>query len=95
MQIDLLVPIIVESEFLPLDESRAGFASIGCRLALPSREIVERTGDKLAFAEFLSAIGVPGPATSHTPKTFPSIAFQFISSRDEVRGPSERRASRA
>jgi carbamoyl-phosphate synthase large subunit len=75
MQIDLLVPIIVESEFLPLDESRAGFASIGCRLALPSREIVERTGDKLAFAEFLSAIGVPGPATQPYAEDIPVDRF--------------------
>lgn len=63
MQIDLLIPIIVESEFLPLDDARALFASIGCRLALPSREIVIRTGDKLEFAAFLQAIAVPGPAT--------------------------------
>lgn len=63
LQIDLLVPLIVESEFLPLDDARALFDSIGCRLALPAREIVLRTGDKLEFANFLRAIGVPGPAT--------------------------------
>jgi carbamoyl-phosphate synthase large subunit len=63
LQIDLLVPLIVESEFLPLDDARALFESIGCRLALPAREIVQRTGDKLEFANFLRSIGVPGPAT--------------------------------
>ena len=63
LQIDLLVPLIVESEFLPLDDARALFESIGCRLALPAREIVLRTGDKLEFANFLRSIGVPGPAT--------------------------------
>lgn len=63
LQIDLLVPLIVESEFLPLDDARSLFESIGCRLALPGREIVQRTGDKLEFANFLRSIGVPGPAT--------------------------------
>lgn len=63
LKIDLLVPIIVESEFLPLDDARERFESIGCRLALPAREIVERTGDKLEFSDFLREIGVPGPAT--------------------------------
>jgi carbamoyl-phosphate synthase large subunit len=63
MQIDLLVPLIVESEFLPLDDARPRFDSIGCRLVLPAREIAIRTGDKLEFARFLSEIGVPGPQT--------------------------------
>jgi carbamoyl-phosphate synthase large subunit len=63
LHIDLLVPLIVESEFLPLDGARALFESIGCRLLLPPRTIVERTADKLAFATFLNEIGVPGPAT--------------------------------
>lgn len=63
LQIDLLIPLIVESEFLPLDDARALFESIGCRLALPAREIVHRTGDKLEFAIFLHEIGVPGPST--------------------------------
>ncbi|HET6275271.1 MAG TPA: ATP-grasp domain-containing protein [Candidatus Cybelea sp.] len=63
LRIDLLVPIIVEREFLPLDDARALFDAIGCRLALPSREIVLRTGDKLEFAAFLDEIGVPGPRT--------------------------------
>lgn len=63
MRIDLLVPLIVESEFLPLDDARSSFESIGCRLALPPRDIVERTGDKLEFARFLHEIGVPGPST--------------------------------
>jgi carbamoyl-phosphate synthase large subunit len=63
LRIDLLVPLIVESEFLPLDDARGLFESIGCRLALPAREIVHRTGDKLEFAAFLHEIGVPGPST--------------------------------
>jgi len=63
LEIDLLVPLIVESEFLPLDDARSRFDSIACRLALPARRIVERTGDKLEFARFLDEIGVPGPPT--------------------------------
>jgi carbamoyl-phosphate synthase large subunit len=62
-QIDLFVPLIVESEFLALDEARQRFESIGCRLLVPPREIVLRTGDKLAFANFLEEIGVLGPPT--------------------------------
>ncbi len=65
LQIDLLVPLIVESEFLPLDDARALFESIDCRLVLPPREVATRTGDKLEFAKFLREIGVPGPATQH------------------------------
>src|SRR5689334_243501 len=53
LEIDLLVPLIVESEFLPLDEARERFESIGCRLAVPPRETFLRTGDKLEFAGFL------------------------------------------
>jgi carbamoyl-phosphate synthase large subunit len=64
LEIDLLVPLIVESEFLPLDAARERFESLGCRLVLPPREIILRTGDKLEFANFLREIGVPGPATS-------------------------------
>lgn len=63
MSIDLLVPIIVESEFLPLDGARERFESIGCAVAMPPRSIVERTADKLEFARFLEEIGVPGPHT--------------------------------
>jgi carbamoyl-phosphate synthase large subunit len=63
MRIDLLVPLIVESEFLPLGEAHELFDSIGCRLVLPEREIVTRIGDKLEFAKFLREIGVPGPPT--------------------------------
>jgi carbamoyl-phosphate synthase large subunit len=63
LEIDLLVPLIVESEFIPLDDARGLFDSIGCRLVLPAREITLRTGDKLEFANFLLEIGVPGPAT--------------------------------
>ena len=50
MELDLIVPIVVENEFLPLDDARELFESIGCRLALPPRRIVERTADKLVFA---------------------------------------------
>lgn len=63
LKIDLFVPLIVESEFLPLDGARERFESIGCRLVVPPRDIVVRTGDKLEFAKFLHEIGVPGPAT--------------------------------
>lgn len=63
MRIDLLVPLIVESEFLPLADARERFESIDCRLLLPPREIVVRAGDKLEFATYLQNIGVPGPAT--------------------------------
>src|SRR5581483_5926279 len=63
MEIDLLVALIVESEFLPLDDARERFESIGCRLAVPPRDIFLRTGDKLDFANFLCEIGVPGPHT--------------------------------
>ena len=62
-EIDLLVPLIVESEFLPLDDARTDFDSIGCQLLLPARDIVMRTGDKLEFARFLTEVGLPGPAT--------------------------------
>ncbi|MGC1382103.1 MAG: ATP-grasp domain-containing protein [Candidatus Baltobacteraceae bacterium] len=63
LAIDALVPLIVESEFLPLDAARERFEEIGVRLVMPSREIVLRTGDKLEFAGFLEEIGVPGPRT--------------------------------
>jgi carbamoyl-phosphate synthase large subunit len=63
LRIDLFVPLIVESEFLPLDSARELFESIGCRLVVPPRDIVVRTADKLTFATFLDEIGVPGPAT--------------------------------
>jgi carbamoyl-phosphate synthase large subunit len=63
LRIDLVVPLIVESEFLPLSSARALFESIDCRLLIPPREVVDRTGDKLEFARFLREIGVPGPVT--------------------------------
>jgi carbamoyl-phosphate synthase large subunit len=63
LRIDLLVPLIVESEFLPLDGARERFESIGCRLVVPPRDIVVRAGDKLEFAQYLQEIGIPGPAT--------------------------------
>jgi len=63
LRLDLLVPLIVEREFLPLDDARERFESIGCALLLPPREIVLRAGDKLEFANYLQGIGVPGPAT--------------------------------
>ncbi|MBV9028043.1 MAG: ATP-grasp domain-containing protein [Candidatus Eremiobacteraeota bacterium] len=64
LQIDLLVPLIVESEFLPLDDARERFESIRCRVLLPPRTITERTGDKLNFARYLDDLGVPGPPTT-------------------------------
>ena len=63
LEIGLLVPLIVESEFLPLDDARERFEALGCRLLVPPREIFLRTGDKLDFANFLEEIGVPGPRT--------------------------------
>jgi len=63
LQIDLLVPLIVESEFLPLASARERFESIGCHLLVPPREIVQRTADKLEFADFLRQIGISGPVT--------------------------------
>lgn len=63
LQIGCFVPLIVESEFLPLDAVRDSFESIGCRLIVPPREIFTKTGDKLEFAGFLEEIGVPGPQT--------------------------------
>jgi carbamoyl-phosphate synthase large subunit len=64
LQIGLFVPLIVEREFLPLDDARERFESIGCRLLAPPRDIVLRTADKLEFARFLDEIGVPGPHTA-------------------------------
>lgn len=64
LQIDLLVPLIVESEFLPLDDARARFEAIRCRVLLPPRTITERTGDKLNFARYLDELGIPGPPTA-------------------------------
>lgn len=63
LQIGLFVPLIVEREFLPLDERRDQFAAIGCHLLVPPREIFTRMGDKLEFARYLEEIGVPGPRT--------------------------------
>ena len=63
LDIDLLVPLIVENEFLPLDDTRQRFESIACRVLLPPRTIVERTADKLHFARYLREIGIRGPAT--------------------------------
>ncbi|MBV8196619.1 MAG: ATP-grasp domain-containing protein [Candidatus Eremiobacteraeota bacterium] len=63
LQIDLLVPLIVESEFLPLDDARERFEAIRCRVLLPARAITERTGDKLNFARYLDELGIPGPST--------------------------------
>ena len=76
LEIDVFIPLIVEAEFLPLDAVRAEFEALGCRLCAPAREVAERAGDKLAFANFLRLHGVPGPATDEyspglTPARFP------------------------
>jgi carbamoyl-phosphate synthase large subunit len=63
LEIGLFVPLIVEREFLPLDDARGEFEALDCRLLVPPRPIVERTGDKLEFANFLREIGVHGPLT--------------------------------
>ena len=61
--IELFVPIIVEREFLPLEAARDEFARLGCTLAVPPREIVLVTADKLAFAAFLERLGIETPRT--------------------------------
>jgi carbamoyl-phosphate synthase large subunit len=76
LRIDLFVPLIVEREFLPLDAQRPAFEKLGCRLWVPERDVILKTSDKLAFAEFLNDLGIPGPATSpyrpqQTPERFP------------------------
>ncbi len=75
LKIDIFVPLIVESEFLPLDGAREPFESIGCRLVVPPRDIVVRTADKLTFANFLGEIGVPGPATQAYREDIPVEQF--------------------
>jgi carbamoyl-phosphate synthase large subunit len=76
LRIDLFVPLIVEREFLPLDAERQAFEKLACRLWVPQREVILKTSDKLAFAEFLNELGIPGPPTSaydahRTPQRFP------------------------
>jgi carbamoyl-phosphate synthase large subunit len=63
LAIDLFVPLIVEAEFLPLDEVRDDFDAFGCRLWVPDRSVIAKIADKLAFASFLSDSGIPGPRT--------------------------------
>lgn len=63
LRIELFVPIIVEREFLPIVDALDRFAALGCAVAVPERDIVLRTGDKLAFAEFLESLGIRGPQT--------------------------------
>jgi carbamoyl-phosphate synthase large subunit len=63
LRIELFVPIIVEREFLPLEAARRQFEELGCRVAVPSREIVLNAGDKLAFAGFLERCGIATPKT--------------------------------
>lgn len=73
--IDLFVPIIVEREFLPLDEHRADFDALDCRLWVPSRDVVLTTGDKLAFAGFLERIGIEGPPTYAYSNSLEGVRF--------------------
>lgn len=75
LRIDLFVPIIVEREFLPLDAARAYFEGIGCRLWVPSRDIVRRIGDKLAFSQFLENIGIGGPRTRQYSPSLDGLRF--------------------
>ncbi|MGA8533271.1 MAG: ATP-grasp domain-containing protein [Candidatus Tumulicola sp.] len=63
LRIELFVPIIVEREFLPLEAARAQFEELGCRVAVPARDIVLNAGDKLAFASFLQQLGIETPRT--------------------------------
>lgn len=76
LRIDLFIPLIVEREFLPLDDVREHFDAIACRLWIPKRDIVVNMGDKLLFAQFLRRLGIPGPATfeyvpGFSPERFP------------------------
>ncbi|MBV8149719.1 MAG: ATP-grasp domain-containing protein [Candidatus Eremiobacteraeota bacterium] len=75
LKIDLFIPLIVEKEFLPLDAVRAEFERLGCRLWVPERSIVRKTGDKLAFAQFLAEVGIPGPRTVEYSTSVSGIAF--------------------
>ncbi len=63
LRIELLIPIIVEREFLPLGAAGRQFEALGCRVAVPSRDIVLNAGDKLAFAQFLERLGIATPRT--------------------------------
>jgi carbamoyl-phosphate synthase large subunit len=62
-RIELMIPLIVEREFLPLAQRRTDFSDAGCNLWVPAEETIRTIGDKLRFAEFLSRIGVQGPWT--------------------------------
>jgi carbamoyl-phosphate synthase large subunit len=62
-RIELLIPLIVEREFLPLARRREELAKIGCRLWVPPEELINTIGDKLEFSKFLTRIGVRCPRT--------------------------------
>lgn len=74
-RIDLFVPIIVEREFLPVLDAVERFASLGCTVAVPEREIVLTAGDKLAFAQFLERHGIAGPKTVAYRPEGPFVGF--------------------
>ena len=74
-EIDLFVPIIVEREFLPLEGARAAFADLGCTVAVPPRDIVLVTADKLAFAAFLERLGIETPKTTAYATDLRDISF--------------------
>lgn len=61
--IRLLVPIIVEREFLPLIVRRSDFAALGCTLSVPAKDVIETIADKLHFAAFVRSIGIDTPHT--------------------------------
>jgi carbamoyl-phosphate synthase large subunit len=76
LRIDLFIPIIVEREFLPIDERLYEFERAGCRVLIPRREIILNAGDKLEFARFLERNGIPGPATlEYIPGEEPPFGF--------------------
>lgn len=73
--IELLIPLIVEREFLPLAQKKAEFEARGCRVWVPNEQIIRAIGDKLLFAQFLESIGVRGPkSVAYSPE---AIIEQF------------------
>lgn len=59
----LLIPLIVEREFLPLAAHREAFEKLGCTLWVPDVATIHTIGDKLLFAQFLERHGIRGPKT--------------------------------
>lgn len=75
LHVDLFVPIIVEREFLPLENARDAFDRLGCTLAAPPRDVVLQTADKLAFSQFLARLGIETPRTVAYTRDLQDVAF--------------------